>query len=335
MHFDAARGVSRAVGVVAFPRENVRSMIRLRGFTQPEAYRGGIVAIGNFDGVHRGHQAMIAQLCRRAREYATSSVVLTFDPHPISLLRPEHTPPPLSTLERKQELLERCGVACTIAYPTDHALLQLTPEDFFRRIVIGELAACGMVEGPNFYFGKDRAGNVETLGNFCRDSGIFLDVLAPIETPAGMISSSAIRGLLKAGRVRDAIELLGHPYQVSGLVASGAQRGRALGFPTANLEDVQTLLPAEGVYAGVAFVEDRAYAAAIHLGPNPTFADDARKLEVHLIDFAGDLYGSRLKVEFLSELRAVVRFDSTEALRRQLIEDISRVKLLVSTPATG
>lgn len=310
-------------------------MIRLRGFTQPGAYRGGIVAIGNFDGVHRGHQAMIAQLCRRAREYRTSSVVLTFDPHPISLLRPEHTPPPLSTLERKQELLERCGVDCTIAYPTDHALLQLTPEEFFQRIVVGELAARGMVEGPNFFFGKDRAGDVRTLEAFCREAGMFLDVLAPIESSAGMISSSAVRGLLKAGRVREAIELLGHPYQVSGRVVAGAQRGRAIGFPTANLEDVQTLLPSEGVYAGVARVAERTYAAAIHLGPNPTFEDDARKLEVHLIDFTGDLYGARLPVEFLCELRGVVRFDSTDALRRQLMEDISRVKTLVSTSSAG
>lgn len=310
-------------------------MIRLRGFTNPEVYRGGVVAIGNFDGVHRGHQAMMEVLCRRASELSAPSVVMTFDPHPIAILRPEHTPPPLSTLERKQDLLEKCGVDCTIAYPTDAALLQLSPAEFFEKIVVGELQAKGLVEGPNFCFGKDRAGDTRLLKSFCKESGLSLDVMPAVETSAGMISSSTIRGLIGRGKLRDAVELLGHPYQARGIVGSGARRGQALGFPTANLERVATLIPAEGVYAGRLSRAGQMYPAAIHVGPNPTFDEYARKVEVHLIGFEGDLYGTELQVDFLCELRPVEKFDSAEDLRRQLERDISRVQELVSPDAPG
>lgn len=301
----------------------------LHGFGDPAAYRGGIVAIGNFDGVHRGHQRMIAELVRQSREQGAPAVVFTFDPHPIELLRPDHTVPNLNTLERKAELLAEHGVACVIAYPTDWALLKRTPEEFFQTIVQQELDAKGLVEGPNFFFGRDRAGDIATLQRLCEAAGITLTVVPPVEVGGRIVSSSSIRSLIQQGGISDAVALLGHPYRIRGRVVRGADRGAALGFPTANLERVATLIPGNGVYAGRTTVDDHCLPAAIHVGPNPTFDDQQRKVEVHLVGFSGDLYGRELDVDFLKRLRAVSRFESVEALRQQLQRDVETVKGIV------
>ena len=306
----------------------------LHGFEQPEFFRGGYVAIGNFDGVHRGHQAMAARLVERARDANVPAVVLTFDPHPICLLRPDQAPPRLSTLEHKVELLARSGVDCVIAYPTDHALLELSPREFFDSIVRGRIAARGVVEGPNFFFGKDRAGNVDVLRTLCDESGLSLDVVAPVEVRGRLVSSSAVRKLIVAGEVGEAVELMGHPYQVRGQVVAGARRGRELGFPTANLDGVATLLPADGIYAGHTEIDERLYAVAVHLGPNPTFGENARKLEVHVIDFAGDLYGRTLAVDLLERVRGVMTFAGIEPLRAQLAQDVERARLVANDSAS-
>jgi riboflavin kinase / FMN adenylyltransferase len=314
-----------------------------RGFQQPEHYRGGWVAIGNFDGVHRGHQSMLATLVRRARESNTPAVVMTFDPHPIAVLRPHNTPSALSLLSHKLQLFERHGVDTVIVYPTDPALLALTPAEFFRDIVLGELQTVGLVEGPNFFFGHDRAGNVATLRMLCEASGRELDVVSAVFVRDRMVSSSEIRSLIASGRMADAVEMLGHPYCVTGVVGSGAGRGHTLGFPTANLFDIVTLLPPDGVYAGVCTVPspDRGghslhpqppqvasatFAAAINLGPNPTFGESARKFEVHLLEFSGDLRGHTLDVGLLARIRDTRRFDSVDDLRRQLEQDVAAVR---------
>jgi riboflavin kinase/FMN adenylyltransferase len=289
-----------------------------------------VVAIGNFDGVHRGHQAMLARLNEHAHVHQTRSAVLTFEPHPVTLLRPKQVPPQLSTLSQKLELFERYGVECAIVYPTDVALLEQSPRQFFETIVQQKLEAVGLVEGPNFYFGKNRAGNVSQLAEFCQQAGLFLDVVEPTRTGGEMISSSRIRQLIQEGNLRSACELLGHPYQLEGTVGRGEQRGAGLGFPTANLSDIETLIPAEGVYAGFALYDRRGYPAAILVGTNPTFRDQNQKVEVHLIGFEGDLYGTKLKVDFLERIRDVRKFDSAKALQEQLQRDVMQVKSLVS-----
>ncbi len=306
----------------------------LRGFEQPDAYRGGVVSIGNYDGVHRGHQAMVAALVRLARERGVPAVVFTFDPSPIQLLRPEHTPPSLSTLDRKAELLERCGVDCVIAYPTDLELLRLTPEEFFQKVVVGELQASGLVEGPNFFFGRDRAGNVGRLAELCRQHGLLFEVVPPVVVAGEMVSSSRIRRLIAAGELNLAVELLGHPYRLRGRVGRGAGRGRTLGFPTANLEQIPTLVPGEGVYAGVARVGEQTFVAAVHRGPNPTFADHVQKLEVHLDGFDGDLVGQELELDLLRRLRDIRSFESVEALKRQLRADVEAARRVVGARRT-
>lgn len=304
----------------------------LHGFDDPAAYQGAYVSIGNFDGVHRGHRTMIARLIELARRDGVPAVVMTFSPHPIEILRPQHAPPPLTTLERKAELLGECGVDCVIAYPTDRALLQLTPDEFFRSIMLTKLQARGMVEGDNFFYGHDRAGNVQTLKAACDAAGMTLDVITPVRLGSRVVSSSVIRKLVAEGEVAEAAELLGSRYQLRGRVTTGAARGRTIGFPTANLIDVVTEFPKDGVYAGQVVVQNRSVRAAINIGSNPTFAEHQRKFEVHLIDFQGDLYGQVLSVEFLARLRDTRPFGSVEELVAQLQNDVAQVRSLDLTP---
>lgn len=302
----------------------------LAGFEGCSEYRGGMLSIGNFDGVHRGHQQMFASLVSHARELDVPAIVLTFDPHPIEILRPGEVPPRLTTNERKIELIEQCGVDVLITYPTDLRLLNLSPQDFFEAVVLGELDARGLVEGPNFFFGRNRAGDVEVLHQLCQQFGRMLDVVPPVFVGTQMVSSSTVRALIVEGDVTQANDLLGHRYGLRGLVTKGAVRGRTLGFPTANVTHVATVLPRDGVYAGVAYHAGESWPAAINLGPNPTFGERRRKLEAHLLGFTGDLYDQMLDIEFVSRLRDTQTFPNVDALKAQLADDIRHVRQIVS-----
>jgi len=296
----------------------------LRSLTDfPPSLRGGAVAIGNFDGVHRGHARIVDRLRVRAKEVGGPAIVFTFDPHPVRLLRPEHAPPPLTWTDRKAELLDQLGADAMIAYPTDEALLALSPQEFFGCIVRELLAAKSMVEGPNFYFGHNRAGTVEVLRGLCSEAGISLDIVEPLTVSGDFVSSSRVRKLIQAGDVAAAAELLTQPYRIRGMITHGAGRGAKLGFPTANLDAIDTLLPGLGVYAGRAILPDKTWPAAINLGPNPTFGEQAVKVEVHLIGFAGSLYGQPMEVDFLARLRDIRRFGGVDELKAQLREDIA------------
>lgn len=288
----------------------------------PGSLRGGAVSIGNFDGVHRGHARIVERLLAKAKEVAGPAIVFTFDPHPVRLLRPDKAPPPLTWTDRKGELLAELGVDAVVAYPTDETLLSLTPDDFFATIVQNKLAARAMVEGPNFFFGKDRAGNVELLARMCFAAGVQLEIAQPLVIGEGYVSSSRVRQLIAAGNVDQARELLTQPYRIRGMVIHGAARGGKIGFPTANIDAIDTLLPAYGVYAGRAYVNEARWPAAINIGPTPTFGEHAVKVEAHLIGFRGSLYGQPLEVEFLSRLRGVQKFAGVDALKSQLQQDV-------------
>jgi len=289
----------------------------------PDELRHGALSIGNFDGVHRGHARLIERLLAKARELRGPAIVFTFDPHPVRLLRPESAPPPLTWTDRKAELLAELGVSAVIAYPTDEALLALSPEQFFERIVRDKLAARSMVEGPNFFFGHNRAGNVDTLTMLCRAADVALDIVPPISIGDEIVSSSRVRAAIQAGDVDLARQLLTRPYRIRGMVTHGAGRGAKIGFPTANLEAIDTLLPAQGVYAARAITPCGNWPAAVNIGPNPTFGEQALKVEAHLIGFQGTLYGQALEMEFLSRLRSIRPFESIEALKAQLQHDIA------------
>jgi riboflavin kinase / FMN adenylyltransferase len=292
----------------------------------PADLRHGAVTIGNFDGVHRGHARLVERLLSKARELGGPAVVFTFDPHPVRLLRPESAPPPLTWTDRKAQLLDELGVTAVIAYPTDDRLLQLSPEEFFQQIIQEKLTARGIVEGPNFFFGRGRAGRIDTLGRLCNEAGISLEIVQQVKVGTEYVSSSRVREAIQAGDVDLARQLLTRPYRLRGMVTHGAGRGGKLGFPTANLAAIDTLLPAHGVYAAHAITTAGNWPAAVNIGPNPTFGEQALKVEVHLIGFAGSLYGQPLEVDFLSRLRSIHPFESIEALKAQLTKDVSAAR---------
>jgi len=299
-----------------------------------ERARGGAVAIGNFDGVHLGHARIVEQLVRRARDVDGPAVVFTFDPHPVRLLRPERCPPPLTWTERKAELLVELGVDSMVAYPTDEAMLRLSPQEFFETIVLDRLDARAMVEGPNFFFGHDRAGTIGVLRGLTDEAGITLDVVEPHVVEGEFVSSSRIRGLIGEGRVQEAREMLTQPYRIRGMVTHGAGRGAKIGFPTANVHAIDTLLPGEGVYAGRAWVGENTWPAAINIGANPTFDEQQHKVEAHLIGWSGSLYGQVLELDFSQRLRDIHPFASAEALQTQLAEDVKQTQQIIAKGTT-
>jgi len=301
----------------------------------PASLTCGAVAIGNFDGVHRGHARLIERLRQKADEVGGPATVFTFDPHPVVLLRPDAAPPPLTWAERKADLLTDLGVDAVVVQPTDLALLRLSAREFFECVVLRCLRAKAVVEGPNFRFGRDRAGDIRVLGELCAEAGVALDVVEPMTAGDGLISSSRIRERIRYGDVDAAREMLTQPYRTRGMVVHGARRGGALGVPTANLEAVDTLIPGSGVYAGRAYTGAETWPAAVNIGPNPTFGEHGLKFEIHLIGFTGALYGQPLEVDFLSRLRDIQPFHSSEELKHQLQADIRAVCEITNSTSNG
>ena len=295
--------------------------------TNAPTLRNSAVTIGNFDGVHLGHKALVAELKRLSSSHGGPSIVFTFDPHPVRLLRPDQAPPPLTWTKRKAALLSELGVDVMVVYPTSHELLQLSPDDFFQQIVIQTLGSAAMVEGPNFFFGKNRAGNVDTLRRLCDASRITLEIVQPTELDGDLISSSRVRAAIAAGDVDAARNMLTVPYRVRGIVTHGASRGSGIGFPTANLSGIDTLVPGHGVYAGRAYVQDEMFQAAIHVGPNPTFEEGETKVEAHLLDFDRNVYGQAVEVDFLCRLRDIQPFPNVASLVAQLEQDVAATRL--------
>ncbi len=293
----------------------------------PETAGGGVISIGNFDGVHRGHAALLDRVCELARKLDGPSVAVVLDPHPASLLRPDAAPQRLTTMGRRLQRLTDLGVDFLVVCSIDREFLNMSAEQFFQSLVVEKLRAKGMVEGPNFFFGRNRGGNVESLQAFCDAAEIQCVIAGSIQRDEEMISSTRIRNALIAGEIAQANELLGAPYQLEGVVGTGKKRGRELGFPTANLDAIPTLVPKNGVYGGVTQVDGRLIPAAIHIGPNPTFeTSEVRKVEVHLLDYSSDLYGKRLMVDFHTRVRDTARFDSPAQLIEQLAQDIQIVR---------
>ncbi len=308
-------------------------MITLETFDDvPARVRGAYLAVGNFDGVHRGHARLIGRLRALADEAGAPAVAMTFDPHPVAVLHPEMAPVPLAWTERNVELLEQAGATEVGVFRTGPWLLGLTAREFFDRVVVGQFAARGMVEGPNFGFGRDRGGDSRLLAEWCAGAGLAFEVAAPTEVDGRIVSSSRIRSALAEGRIDEANELLGRPHRLRGIVTHGAARGAGLGFPTANLDEVDTLIPSDGVYAAHAFVDGRGepWSAAVHIGPNVTFGEQIRKVEAHLVGFSGDLYGRRVELDFLGLLRPSRRFDGIDDLLAQIRADVERAQAVAA-----
>ncbi|MFM8803555.1 MAG: riboflavin biosynthesis protein RibF [Planctomycetia bacterium] len=294
------------------------------------------VAVGNFDGVHLGHAAIVRRLCDAARRLGVPAVALSFDPHPAAVVRPEAAPAPLTTPARRATLLLALGVDAVLVQPTDRELVSLSAQDFYADMLRGMLRARGIVEGEDFRFGAGRTGDIHLLERLCGRDGIVLETVPAVLADGEPVSSSRLRRLIAAGAVREAAALLTSPYRLTGMVVEGARRGETIGFPTANLAGIATLLPAAGVYAARVTLPDLTpRPAAVHVGPNISFGETRISVEAHQNGVTGRLYGSTLDVDFLDRLRDTQRFDSVDALKKQLTADVARAFELVGTMPEG
>ncbi|MFF8286363.1 bifunctional riboflavin kinase/FAD synthetase [Streptomyces albus] len=310
-------------------------MQRWRGLEDiPEGWGRSVVTIGSYDGVHRGHQLIIGKAVERARELGVPAVVVTFDPHPSEVVRPGSHPPLLAPHHRRAELMGELGVDAVLVLPFTTEFSKLSPADFVVKVLVDKLHARTVVEGPNFRFGHKAAGTVESLaelgGTYDYDV-VVVDLFERAESGEAF-SSTMARRLVAAGDVRGAAEVLGRPHRVEGIVVRGAQRGRELGYPTANVETLpHTAVPADGVYAGWLTVEGEAMPAAISVGTNPQFDGTERTVEAYAIDRVGlELYGLHVGVDFLDYIRGQETFDTLEALKARMAQDVDEARALVA-----
>jgi riboflavin kinase/FMN adenylyltransferase len=293
----------------------------LRGLHERPAFRGGsVVAIGNFDGLHLGHQRILRFLVEKARERRLISLVLTFSPHPERVL--ETNPVAMiQTLEQRLAGLRSAGVRAVLLASFDQAFARLTSAEFIGRVVVSSLSAKELVVGENFRFGRDRQGDVDDLRRFGQRLGFAVSPIAPAIRNGEVVSSSLIRHLLDEGRISAANVLLGRPYEIVGRVVRGAGRGRGLGFPTANIQTPNEILP-QGVYLTEAEIVGRYYPSLTNIGHRPTFGGGRLQVETHVFDFQGTLYHRRIGLRFLRKLREEKKHPDPEGLVTQVREDI-------------
>jgi riboflavin kinase / FMN adenylyltransferase len=291
------------------------------------------VALGNFDGVHRGHHALLDAAVSAARRRGGESVVYTFEPHPARVLAPKLAPALLTTPARKLELIAARGIDVCVLEPFTRALAEMPAEDFLEEALLGHLAPRDIIVGYDFGFGQGRQGNVNTLRDFGERHGIDVEVIEPVAVGGLVASSTKVREFVRAGNMAGARVLLDRDFEVEGEVVRGAARGKGLGFPTANIKPENELLPAGGVYAVTVEVlgDDGAPASthggAANIGTNPTFETEGNLcLEVYLLDFSGDLYGRRLRVGFVERLRPEHRFDGVDSLVAQMHDDVAKTR---------
>jgi len=298
-------------------------MIRLDGHDRiPDALRDGVIALGNFDGFHLGHQVVVGRAVHHATDDARPCIVATFDPHPVRFFKPDVPPFRLTTLAQRQELFAAAGADAMLVLPFDATLAATTAEDFITELLLGRYGAAGVVTGADFVFGKGRGGNVVTLADHARRLGFFTEMVAPVDDAQEVVSSSRIRDALRAGDCATATRLLTRPFTVRNVVQHGDKNGRLLGFPTANLDMGQYLRPRYGIYAVTGRLPDgRMLKGAANLGIRPSFDPPKELLEPHFFDFAEDLYGQEIDVAFHAFIRPEAKFDSMDALMAQIAAD--------------
>ncbi|MDT8440288.1 MAG: bifunctional riboflavin kinase/FAD synthetase [Desulfuromonadales bacterium] len=291
---------------------------------------GSVVTIGNFDGVHLGHREIFRRVVGKASTLGAAAVVLTFEPHPLRLLAPERAPLRINTPEEKVRLIEASCVDLLLVLPFDRALARLPARAFVEQILIERLALRSLVVGYDYAFGRNREGDLDFLRGMAQKHDFVLEVLPPIARGEVVYSSSRIRSLLQAGQVNDVVNVLGRHFTLDGIVVAGAARGRQLGFPTANLRTSKELLPKDGVYAVKVRWRDAVYDGVVNIGRRPTFPGAAPSLEIHLLDFAGDLYGETLRIYFVERLRDELRFATVGDLQAKVSEDIAAARRLLT-----
>lgn len=289
-----------------------------------------VVAPGNHDGVHLGHRALIDAAKRTAEEHGWRTLGMFFDPHPTAVLAPERAPVLITSIGRRVQIMKGAGCDDVVVLPFDNEFARMSPEQFIQKVLLETCHAKGVVVGPDFHFGHKRSGNIDTLRGWGGNGGFTVELVQPVMYEEEAVSSTRIRRVLREeGDVESAARMMTRLHEVSGWVVSGDQRGREIGFPTANLDVEAVQLPKDGVYAVMARVLDEPGAPLLHgvanLGDRPTF-EAGRSVEVHLFGFAGDLYGKRMRIGFASRIRGEAKFDGLGALRAQIDRDCDEAK---------
>jgi riboflavin kinase/FMN adenylyltransferase len=296
---------------------------------RPAHWKQPVLALGNFDGLHRGHRKILDRLQRVAGERRATSVVMTFDPHPPRVVRPDKAPPLLMTKAQKLEGLAKAGVDGAAIVRFTHELSQWEPETFVRTVLVDWLRVSEVWVGANFLFGHDRSGNFSLLRTLGARYGFKAEKIDPVRYKDFVVSSTRVRRLVTEARVDEAAALLGHPYAVEGVVVRGAQRGRSIGFPTANLCSENELLPPHGVYATNAIIDGIVMPSVTNIGTRPTVDSSGEtSVETHIFDLERDLYGATMRLAFVQRLRDERAFDSLDLLKSQIAADCARARVL-------
>jgi riboflavin kinase/FMN adenylyltransferase len=288
--------------------------------------RHAVLSVGNFDGLHLGHQKILRQVIERAQAQQAVAGVITFDPHPLKVLRPGQAPPLVETIRQRMERFAAMGLEAALVLRFDLALAGLSPEQFVRGVLVEELRTAAILVGQNFRFGHRQEGNVETLTELGRRLGFSVEIVEPVAIDGEFVSSSAVRGAVAEGRVAHAARLLGRPFALTGEIVRGAGRGATVLFPTLNLAPEQELLPKIGVYATETRVAGQLYRSATNVGFRPTFDGTLLGVESHLFDFSREMTTGRLEVSFCERLRDEKKFSGPAELRAQIAADLREVR---------
>lgn len=291
--------------------------------------RNPVLTIGNFDGVHLGHIALFDKVKEIARKIEGQSAVMTFEPHPIKLMKPGNGPPLITPTRQKLKLIDNSGIDVIFSIPFTREFAAISARDFVQDILVDKIGINELVVGYDYAFGHRREGNIELLQELGRDLGFGVRVLEPVRVDHTLVSSTSIRNLVLEGDLAEAKRLLGRDYQICGTVVKGKDRGgRLLGFPTANLELIDELTPKVGVYAVEVLIDDQTHNGLANIGYNPTFGKGPFSVETHILDFSGDLLGKTIKVNFIKRLRDEKTFDTAEELADQISQDVLRTREL-------
>src|SRR5579885_3576908 len=290
-----------------------------------------VVTLGNFDGVHLGHRAILKAAIDRARAAGGTAFAITFEPHPEKFLFPARAPRLILVPEDKLELLRLSGIDGVIVLAFTDALSRLSPRDFVRDYLLDKIGAREVVIGHSVNFGHKRAGNAAVMVELGRELGFDTAVVGPVKVAGMEVSSTKIRELISTGDMRGAAKLLGRYHFLHGPVVHGRERGRTIGFPTANIQSETECIPPDGVYATRVVLEDGAFASITNIGMRPTFNEDARSVEAHIFDFNRDIYGQRVKLELIERIRGEKKFESAEALRKQIAMDLDKAHEILAT----
>lgn len=305
---------------------------RLENITQP--FKNAVITIGNFDGVHIGHQALFHEVIEKAHAIDGTSIAMTFDPHPIRVLKRNNTPPLITLQEQKSELIERSGMQVLICIPFTKQFASLSAEDFIKNLLIDKIGMKAIIVGGDYTFGKNREGNLAVLKSFASQLDyevIVADWIKAARNVSNRISSTKIRELVMAGEVKPARKMLGRHYQIRGLVVKGRDRGgKLLGIPTANINLQDELCPKTGIYAVTVEYHNRLYRGVANIGYSPTFDDNEFTVEVHLLDFAENIYGEKIRVNFIERIRDEKKFADISELKDQINRDIKTADTILA-----